>query len=69
MDDVLEKFGLPGLPELADDDADETAELVLFQFDGPKIRLGDGFTVADAQEYSQRDDTHGVGWFVGYYKR
>jgi hypothetical protein len=68
-DSILEEYGLPGLPEPADAGADETAELVLFRSGQEKISLGSGFAVADAQKYCSREDTHGPGWFTGWYRR
>lgn len=71
--EVMAAYDLPELPEVADDDdvwdgtaEDTTVELVLFRFQEENIVLGDGFTVADAQDYCGRDDTAGDGWFVGY---
>jgi hypothetical protein len=66
---ALEDYDLPELPDLADDSETETAQLVLFRFDQERIVLGDGYTIAGAQEYCSRDDTRGNGWFVGYYRR
>ena len=63
--DTMAEYDLPELPDPADDE-DGTAELVLFRFQQENITLGDGFTIAYAQEYCQREDTHGDGWFVGY---
>jgi hypothetical protein len=67
------KFGLelPDFPDETDasDTTDELAELFLSRFNGEKVYFGFLITVADAQEYCSRDDTHGSGWFVGWYRR
>ena len=66
---ITEEYDLPELPEPTDDPDGETAELVLFRFRQERISLGDGFTIADAQDYCSRDDTSGDGWFTGFYRR
>jgi hypothetical protein len=67
VDDVIEEYNLPELPEPAEDDEDEdTVSLVLFRFKQENITLGDGFTRADAREYCEREDTHADEWFVGW---
>ena len=66
IEDVIEEYGLPELPEPADDPDDGPATLVLSRFGQENIWLGDCFTVADAQEYCSDEDTHGDGWFVFY---
>jgi hypothetical protein len=63
---VIEQYGLPGLPE-PDDTAEQTARLVLFRHKQGKITLADDIPLADAQEYCDREDTHGPEWFVGLY--
>lgn len=68
MQELLDKFHLPELPDEADE-ADKLAELFISQFKDPKIYLERLMTVEDAQTYCSRDDTHGNGWFVGYYLR
>jgi hypothetical protein len=75
VDDVLETYGLPPLPE-PDDDAEyeDTVTLVLFRHKDENIPLGDSFTLADAQEYCSRDDTadNSVAtlrpWFTGFWR-
>jgi hypothetical protein len=43
-----------------------------FRFNGPSETIKTGLTVAEAQEWCSRDDTHGVNpdgtvlWFDGY---
>lgn len=70
---TMASYGLPELPEPADDDDDDenedentTVSLVLFRRNQGNIPLGDGFTLADAQEYCEREDTHDDDWFVGW---
>ncbi len=55
---------LPELPE--ESDADDAVILVLFleQSGNQKLRL---VSPEDAKEYCTRDDTHGDGWFVGWF--
>lgn len=65
IEDIIEEYELPELPEPADDPDDGPATLVLFRQGQGGTWLGDCFTVADAQEYCSREDTHGDGWFVG----
>ena len=74
-DEITEYFGLPGLPEPVEDtsayDEGTLAQLAISQFDGEKIYLDGEITLADAQEYCSRDDTHDTdaGWFVMFYRR
>lgn len=73
--DILAAYGLPELPEPEDPDLnyDEEGEqveptvwLILFQPEQESITLAGDILRADAQEYCQRDDTHGDGWFTGF---
>ncbi len=47
-------------------DNDKRYELVKFVFKGEREVIATGLTLAEAQEYCEREDTHGEGWFVGY---
>jgi len=64
-DDFITAYGLPELPG-PDEDDPEGRELVLVRFQGDSVVLAEGIPLADAQEYCQREDTRGDGWFVGY---
>jgi hypothetical protein len=68
IQEILDRFGLPKLPDEADED-EETAELCISQFNGPKIYLERLVTVEDAKAYCDREDNHGNGWFVMFYRR
>jgi hypothetical protein len=64
--DVIEGYKLPELPE--EYDGEGSAQLVLFRQGDTNITLADQVSIADAQEYCQRADTHSVSgdWFAGY---
>jgi hypothetical protein len=73
IEDIIAEFGLPDLPEPQDEPDEDAVELVLYRerLADENIPLGDGFAVADAMEYCDREDTHGTdragnGWFVGW---
>lgn len=44
----------------------ETYRIVRFQKDGEREIIGRGFTLEDAKEHCNRDDTQGPGWFDGF---
>lgn len=69
VEEILAEYGLPELPEPADDIDGETAKLVLARFKQENIWLGDGFTIPDAIAYCSRDDTSGNDWFVCWYRQ
>jgi hypothetical protein len=46
----------------------ETYKIVKFIFQGDNETILEGLSLAEAQEYCQRDDTKGKGWFCGYTK-
>lgn len=62
MYETVEEYELPTVPEEGPGDF----ELVLFRQHGPSQVIAIDVTESDAQEYANRDDTHGDGWFVGY---
>lgn len=46
---------------------DETTyEIVRFHFKGESEVIAQGKTLDEAQEWCEREDTHGDGWFDGY---
>jgi hypothetical protein len=55
--EVIDSYHLPELPEADEDhylnEDDETVSLVLFRFQQDNVPLGDGFSIADAQDYCQ----------------
>lgn len=60
---------LPELPEPTDDeDAEVTALFLSVQGQGSTPLTDYDIALADAQEYCSRDDTHGDGWFVGFWR-
>ena len=63
--ELVEDFGLPALPEPADNEAADNKILVLFQRNADNVVLTLPVPFADADEYTNREDTHGDGWFVG----
>ena len=64
--DLLDEMGLPELPEHTTDDDTEARDLILFYSNAKtNVLLIERVSLADAIEYTNRDDTHGPGWFVG----
>jgi hypothetical protein len=45
---------------------DTTYEIVRFRFMQGGEVIQTGLTLEEAQEWCERDDTHGEGWFDGY---
>ena len=45
---------------------DKTYEIVRFRFKQGGEVIRTGLTLEEAQEWCERDDTHGDGWFDGY---
>lgn len=41
-------------------------KIVRHRFQGEKRTIKTGLTLAEAQAWCERDDTHGEGWFDGY---
>lgn len=70
MDDdtltLLVKYNLPELPDPAEDADPEARQLWIFRQSDERLELGWPVSLTDAQEYCEREDTHGDGWFVGY---
>ncbi len=48
------------------DTDNKTYEIVRFHFQGDNEVIKTGLTLEEAQEWCQREDTHGDGWFDGY---
>ena len=46
--------------------ANTTYKIVRFKFNGDSEIIATGLTLDEAQTHSQREDTHGDGWFDGY---
>lgn len=47
-------------------DEDKTYSIIRFKFKGENEVIKTGVTLEEAQEYCDREDTHGDGWFDGY---
>ena len=62
--ELVEDYKLPALPE-PDDSEPDAKILILFVQNGDNIVLTDPVAFTDADEYTNREDTHGEGWFVG----
>lgn len=43
-----------------------TYRIVRYRQDDPSVTVMTGLSLAEAQEWCQRDDTHGDDWFDGY---
>lgn len=43
-----------------------TFKVIRFNFDAENEVVETGLTLEEAQEYCQREDTSGDGWFCGY---
>lgn len=63
--ELARDFNLPPLPEPADESDTEARILVLFRQEADNIVLTLPVPFADADEYTNREDTHGDEWFVG----
>ena len=63
--ELVEDFGLPTLPEPATTDESDNKILILFRRNAENVVLTLPVTFADADEYTNRPDTSGDGWFVG----
>ncbi len=50
----------------SESDDDAMYKIVRFQFQSDSVVIDTGLTLAEAQEWCQREDTHGEGWFDGY---
>jgi hypothetical protein len=44
----------------------EKYKIVKFIFQGENETIAEGLTLAEAKEYCQGEDAHGLGWFYGY---
>lgn len=65
VDELVDDHNLPALPDPADESDTGAKILVLFRQDADNVVLTLPVTFADADEYTNREDTHGDGWFVG----
>ena len=63
--EFVDDFKLPPLPEPANESDTGAKILVLFRQDADNVVLTNPVTFDDANEYTNREDTHGEGWFVG----
>jgi hypothetical protein len=62
--EFVDDFKLPPLPE-PDDSEPDAKILILFMQDADNIVLTLPVSFDDAEQYTNREDTHGEGWFVG----
>lgn len=65
VSELVQRYALPPLPEVRDS-VEPRRRLVLFRCDAPGVVLTGAITLADAIQYTNREDTHGNGWFVGF---
>lgn len=63
--ELVDDFNLPDLPESPDVWDTDCKILILFRQDADNVVLTYPVTFDDANEYTNREDTHGDGWFVG----
>lgn len=47
---------------------EDTYKIVRFMQHGNKELVEEGLTLEEAQEHCNREDSHGDGWFDGYFK-
>jgi len=64
--EIMERYGLPDLPEETSDDDQEARKLILWRFNDTGIELAPRVSYTDAMDYCSRPDTEGDGWFVGF---
>lgn len=46
--------------------SEPTYKIIRFRFTGGNEVINRGLSLEEAQEWCQREDTHGDGWFDGY---
>lgn len=64
VEQVMAEYELPELPDYYEGPG--SAQLVLFRMRENNEALT-YCSLEDAQEYCEREDTHGDGWFVGWH--
>jgi hypothetical protein len=63
---VMSQFNLPELPDETDREV-HTCVIVLFRDNEEPLELKGGIENKDAKEYANRTDTHGTGYFCGWW--
>lgn len=67
IQEMVDQMGLPELPEHTTDEDPEARDLIMYFEDADRgsVILIERVSLPDAIEYTNREDTHGDGWFVG----
>jgi hypothetical protein len=63
--EITQALDLPDLPESPDVWDTDCKILILFRQGDENVVLTNPVTFDDANEYTNREDTHGDDWFVG----